>query len=152
MRSNGSEGALFMAFALSTLDQTYSGERISYLGRNFKDYLKGENNSVLSFASRSIIANQTFYNTLIDATIVDYAQKAPSPIFVWSLAYDSVIAANSSRNFAKAGKSNPFVSSYEFDNSQFKVCDLGYRQTTVDHYLAESLANVFALQFIQLNK
>lgn len=104
-------------------------------------------------ASRSIIANQTFYNTLIDATIVEYAQKAASPVYVWSLAYDSVIPSNNTRNFAKSGKKNPFVSSYEFDNKQYQSCDLGLMQIgPVEHNQAESMANIFALQFIQQNK
>jgi hypothetical protein len=99
LAANASEQAISLAVSLSSFGQAYYNEKTPFLGAKFGEYARGENNSAFSLASRSILANLSFYNAFIDATIVDYAQRAPTPTYVWTLAYDSVISSNNSRSF-----------------------------------------------------
>lgn len=152
LNSSAPESVLGLAIGLSSLEQQMVGERNPYLGGRLPEYIAGENNTIFALASRSLIANQSFYNTLIAGTIIDYAQKASYPTYVWTLTYDSVIPSNNTRNFYKTGRGNQFVSSYEFDNNKFQTCDMAAKEEPVDHARAEILANIFALHFIDENK
>lgn len=107
---------------------------------------------MLSLVSRKVFANLTFHDALIEATIIDYAQKASTPTFAWTLAYDSVVSSNSTRMFSRTGQGNKFVSSYEFDNTEFNVCGMSAQKEPVDHYRAEIVGNIFTLAFLERNK
>jgi hypothetical protein len=150
--STAPEAVISLAFGLSSFSQVNAGERNPFLGGYLPDYIAGENNTVLTLVSRSLFTNQSFYSALMAATIIDYAQQASTPTYVWTLVYDSVISSNNTRNFYKTGRGNKFVSSYEFENGKYQPCNLVAKKEPVDHVRGEILANIFALNFIEKNK
>jgi predicted esterase len=111
--------------------------------------LASDKNSVYSLIEANMLNTSDFINALEEATIVEYGKIAKNPIFVFSLKHDSIVPMNNTQKFvSEANKiSNNNVTSYFFDNMNHKVCD-GLLHPPVDHLRAESLSNIFAINFI----
>jgi len=106
-------------------------------------------NSIRSLILNNILDSKEFNKTLLDATIVEYGKITQLPTFVFTLAKDSLVSVNNTKNFAvianETAKNN--VTSYVFANKDHIVCNGAWYTSEVDHIRGEVVANVFALTF-----
>lgn len=115
--------------------------------------MKGSRNSIELLVDLPKLNQLGFKQALDAATIVQHGKEAKSPLFIFTLAKDSVVTPLNAILFLE-GRSDK-VESTIFTNDDYQTCTPHLLQVTdektypVDHLGGEILANIFALNFLK---